>query len=495
MKQKSGHFKAGMAALACMILIMCFMTACQPTPGKSAVQAKNSGLEEAIKKSLKGETYKAPGYWDEELELGEGKLLVDIDAPVTVPGVQDYPVTESVPGRFTLEQLNTMITYFAGDNPVFKDKNYGEMPVTIYDSLETKQEIEAAILQLKLALSDPESNLNSIKESDPERYRQGKEDIESQIKVLTEELFIAPETAEQTPLILDDSIKTNNVNGIVYLDKARPATIEIYATENESGRNNFFRFTNMGSMIGDGSMENIETELWHPPKISMDEAIACAQRAVSDLAGGDMRHARTAAASYSDSLSPVRAETYRDNDQYYVLLFTRSVNNVPYTYENTQMGGLGDYYPPYPYEYIEVSVDDSGILQFVWRSPSEIVNVLTESIALLPFEEIKEIFKQQILSQQVWQEEDSEAIYRTVYIENITLGMMRVINPERRDEYLMIPVWDFFGYYSDKYPDGYKNKQQLGIDKNNEDVDHDFAKSMLTINAYDGTIIDRGAGY
>jgi hypothetical protein len=59
----------------------------------------------------------------------------------------------------------------------------------------------------------------------------------------------------------------------------------------------------------------------------------------------------------------------------------------------------------------------------------------------------------------------------------------------------MIPVWDFFGYYADVYPEGYQTDRQIGLNENNEDIHYEFAESMLTINAYNGTIIDRGVGY
>ena len=72
--------------------------------------------------------------------------------------------------------------------------------------------------------------------------------------------------------------------------------------------------------------------------------------------------------------------------------------------------------------------------------------------------------------------------------------MMR-IKEKDKDSYLLIPVWDFFGSCTDKYPDDYEDVMQIGLDDNNEITYKEFARSLLTINAIDGSVIDRGLGY
>ena len=65
-----------------------------------------------------------------------------------------------------------------------------------------------------------------------------------------------------------------------------------------------------------------------------------------------------------------------------------------------------------------------------------------------------------------------------IKIEQIKLGMMRCRLSESR--YVYLPVWDFIGdctYKIDDIPDG------------------EYNVSFLTINAIDGSIIDRVAGY
>lgn len=63
---------------------------------------------------------------------------------------------------------------------------------------------------------------------------------------------------------------------------------------------------------------------------------------------------------------------------------------------------------------------------------------------------------------------------------------MRIIEPNSTTSGILIPVWDFFGtatYYNEN------NGQTVPI------KDYDLNKSYLTINAIDGSVIDRNLGY
>ena len=65
------------------------------------------------------------------------------------------------------------------------------------------------------------------------------------------------------------------------------------------------------------------------------------------------------------------------------------------------------------------------------------------------------------------------------------LGYSRIYDPVTdNDTGLMVPVWDFFGGFDCK-GDGYDEK----------DPGERSTQSHMTINAIDGTVIDRGVGY
>ena len=72
-------------------------------------------------------------------------------------------------------------------------------------------------------------------------------------------------------------------------------------------------------------------------------------------------------------------------------------------------------------------------------------------------------------------------------VSRVTLGYMRIYDPgtDARSG-LLVPVWDFFG------------KQSQDIEYEGQAYSYENAypyNSFLTINALDGTVIDRGLGY
>lgn len=74
---------------------------------------------------------------------------------------------------------------------------------------------------------------------------------------------------------------------------------------------------------------------------------------------------------------------------------------------------------------------------------------------------------------------------RTYHIRKIALGYSRIYNPNAdNDTGLLVPVWDFFGGF-DFEAEGYSGKNSGEFS----------TQSQMTINAIDGTVIDREMGY
>ena len=103
---------------------------------------------------------------------------------------------------------------------------------------------------------------------------------------------------------------------------------------------------------------------------------------------------------------------------------------------------------------------------------------MVEKTALKSFDDVKSTFEQMILVSNATSE---ESIRKEIEIDRVVLGYCRVSEADSYDTGLLIPVWDFIGKTSTYY------------------VDESFATynygSILTINAIDGTIVDRSLGY
>ena len=94
-------------------------------------------------------------------------------------------------------------------------------------------------------------------------------------------------------------------------------------------------------------------------------------------------------------------------------------------------------------------VDDSGAIYMSWTNPYDVTEVLTEN--------------------------------------SVMLGLMRIMEKDNPDTGLLIPVWDFFGDVTVEHTDDSGQKRT--------DISTDSYQSLLTINAIDGSIIDREIGF
>ncbi|MDD3794932.1 MAG: DUF6034 family protein [Lachnospiraceae bacterium] len=151
----------------------------------------------------------------------------------------------------------------------------------------------------------------------------------------------------------------------------------------------------------------------------------------------------------------------------------------------------------------------NGVLRgFNWSFPMKISDYSDEGEFLLPFEEIKTIFENTVtaktgtvselnVEQYAGPEKTRYGTYGyrleemknvKIKIDRIDLGYMRVRIDERdNSEGLLIPVWDFFGSW-----EGEIQNEDGSVEKVVMDTDD---LSLLTLDARDGSVIERMRGY
>lgn len=126
-------------------------------------------------------------------------------------------------------------------------------------------------------------------------------------------------------------------------------------------------------------------------------------------------------------------------------------------------------------ESITVKVNDEGIVEFVYWSPLEITGTVVKSVNILPFEEVKTIFENTVVS-------SVNKYHDMIYykdIELVRLSYSRI--SEGRSNYetgLIVPMWDFYG--SSQYDFG--------------GLSDKFVGPFKAINAIDGTVINPSDG-
>jgi hypothetical protein len=161
-----------------------------------------------------------------------------------------------------------------------------------------------------------------------------------------------------------------------------------------------------------------------------------------------------------------------------------------------------------PQDTAQIVVAKEGVLEFVWGEPTKVVRTQNSNVELLKFEDTQGIFNSQIIMVNAesgtgdrLEVSGVHVIGRTITIEEARLGLMCVSTQGREEgEYLMIPVWDFYGYESFKLQDpAAAARKGFTVNENGEYVNNpsglSFGGSFLTLNAADGSVISRGLGY
>ncbi|MDY5957580.1 MAG: DUF6034 family protein, partial [Frisingicoccus sp.] len=130
----------------------------------------------------------------------------------------------------------------------------------------------------------------------------------------------------------------------------------------------------------------------------------------------------------------------------------------------------------WPIECIEFRITDEGIVGFDYVAPLTIIETVVENSNMKSFDEVKNIFEKMVT---IVNAEDSIAENSQgteIQIDRVVLGYVRVSEADSYNTGLLVPVWDFMGKIKDSY--GVENQ-----------------RSILAVNAIDGSVIDRALGY
>lgn len=135
-------------------------------------------------------------------------------------------------------------------------------------------------------------------------------------------------------------------------------------------------------------------------------------------------------------------------------------------------------------EYIEVFVNDNGVVGVCIGDPLTAEEIVADNIGLKDIEEIKKIYEDsqlETLNESPYFDsilsEEAGPLQYSIKINDISLKYTKVTEPDDFEKGLMVPVWDFSGVCYDESG----NETGTG--------------SFLQINAIDGTIYNAEVGY
>lgn len=128
-------------------------------------------------------------------------------------------------------------------------------------------------------------------------------------------------------------------------------------------------------------------------------------------------------------------------------------------------------------EVVAIAVNDSGIAGFSYLSPLSVDENVVEKSKIKAFDEIRDTFEQMVVIENASKAEEGEAAGTvSIKVTDVRLVYTRISEKDSFDTGLVVPVWDFEGTIVDEW----------GMERTG---------NILSINAIDGSVINRDLGY
>lgn len=482
--------------LSAVILIL---SACQQTPEQPIVVGKN--LNAIIDKAVTteegqagsvSERINAPESYNASVNGVNGKLSVNVNASVTVPDTEGISVVRVARHSFTQQEADRMMEVLMRGETLYQT-----------DTALTKEEIqEKLVAYYGMRDGSIPVNLDGENPGDTEKlaelikYYEGllQNAPETRVPVPADTKFHTPDDAfNPNAQVIEGTAAVNGKAAYLYIndgffgDNNIEATFVNAKTQLEGNYN-----SSPYTVLSDEDAADIQV----PAGFTMteDDARRAAEDILARLGITGMACVKIQYAVMSDEFATgdvvldadatVPPQQWADGKWAYSLQFQREINGIPVTLTRHSGNSLreeDDYSQPWPYERLELIADETGVVYFNYVSPYDVKETVTENAALLEFPKIASVFENMLPVAYGYLNEEGTAAGLRIEVSEARLGLMRVTEQNSRDSGLLIPVWDFFGETTIIPEEGepYSN----GVN------------TLLTINAVDGSVIDRDLGY
>jgi hypothetical protein len=498
-----------MKRIIVICLLCALLAACQPTPEQEFVTHKDTDemlakaaepVEDAV--SFSGGTeegrklpeaphirarYAIPERLKETVTEADGHFVVDIDAPVEVPDVAAIPIIRVERGTFTQDEVTRLFNALTKGRTLYHDSR--QM---------TKSQIAEAVARLENELNDPNSKLEP---DDRESYAESIANLKELFKTAPDELSedVCDGTIVALPTKINDEITVirRGFHGISRDDG--PTMYCYFEIGGDDPRENLteanFWFSDDRSLL-QGSDGDIKIRIQDPkdpveltdyPNVTYmpEDAMADTEAFFRDAGFPFVR---------ADSLTFFPS---KDGSRYgYQVKCVRETADVKVMNGGFETGSFEDgFAKAWQYEDIEVCIDEQGVYAFHWRAPLKVTETVLGATNLLPYGEIVEKMRRQLwIEKQPWLTLDENAVMEEdfpsdlkIEVFRVTLTLQRVMEKNKFDSGLLVPVWNFWGTISETRVN--KKTRAIYVDF------RDARDPLVSINAIDGSIIDPWKGY
>lgn len=508
------------------------MAACTKTPENPVVRTKGTkavkNYKEAESSKAKGiNLYKvlgAPKTYQSEVSDSTGKLKVYTDAAVELPKASEVSAIYVSQHPFGQAEMERITKAFFDDADVYDASIYME---------KTKEEWKAEIERLKGYVAA--GNLDSVNWGTDQNgsyiY-----DIYGEIEKAEEAYKTAPKQRVMKkveppfpfkeepidPVLADPGIgnsfigpeigSMNSFYGIVPMEDGNYYRYEMVKSDSRPME------VSIKKVSGISEIEESRQSLWLdyvsmktlyewlPDKekiasdigISIEDAKKIADEKISklNLQGMEMSASEYAVEIGGHSGFPSKEDLKNVG---YGFHYTRKLNGIPITYTSETGGFRGNTHSeikPWCYEALDVYVTKDGIDMASFTNQYDIGDTMANHLELMPFDDIMAIYEKMMEIQYAdlfidkrtpGADVGAPLKARTYRVNRIVFGYSRIYGPQDGElAGILVPVWDFFGEYENDYGEGGKMGGNLVREEH---------RSFLTINALDGTVINRQSGY
>lgn len=493
------------------------LVACQATPDKGFVKGKNLDkmIEEAIKTPAQGssnsasQSFASSGKtiadiigaqknYTKELVDPKGKVKIHVNADVQIPDVQGVTVQRVERTDFTQQQVDVLVKQLMhGD--LFSGDDYKPSKSEIQQQIVAIQAEMAKNGESPTASYDPFAGQKGQAAKDKEKRNEKLQELQEQLKTAPDATTKTPITGKLEPMTKDEGTGTKlyalaqSDKGYESLKIGNDAKASLDYVDYISGKNGFVLSMAMQELQQKFEGQGITPqEIAQIPdvKITKDQAKQKVEDLIKAL-GVENMVCYSADKAYGGSTEKTADQTDYINSPNCVwfLRYVRSVNNVPVTYTTYDClkNEKDAQTAPWGYEEVTFAVDDSGIVGFRWNSPYKITGTVTENSNLASFADIMHVFDTMSLVVNTWDSYSYGSPDLTgieITVDHIKFGLTRITEQNKRDSGLLVPAWDFMG----------TTTQLITQDGQTKRFDNGPIP-ILTVNAIDGSIINRDLGY
>lgn len=456
------------------VTVLSMLTGCQKTPEtpivtqkdqEQMIEAAQSGSENSSLLSALEVPERFTGEWKGVNDC----VIVTADASITLPAVSSVPTATVTRAAFTQEDADKLMEVFLKGN-------------TLYEEIGVTRQFALELLERYQAMQSGEIPLqgDTTMEKLPEL-----------IEYYAELSQTAPDENDSIPADVTfqpDDFWGEFIQGFADVDGKK---VHVFINNNsEQSDQAVFYQDRYGDMNYCNTVPVARMENPVEVTITKEEALKMGDALMLELGFENVVCDQITAVAFKELIFGEERGVF---DSGYELEYVRTVNGFPVAhtgFDGTSIPENDAYIGIWAYERITVYVSPNGIVYFKWTNPYTEPVIQTEDTQLLNFSDISDIFAKMIIVKNSDLKAQNDAngfdVIMNIDITDVRLSFMRIRSKDTLSEGLLIPVWDFWGTVSyhaadSAYSDVAPSREEYTI--------------AMTVNAIDGTIVDRESGY